>query len=54
MAPAATKLLAISLISAQWRARWALRSPVVENALNEFKELKAICNSLMGLSRYLG
>src|SRR5262252_5947236 len=40
--------VALPLIYAQWQARRALRSPVVENALNEFKELKAVYNSLMG------
>jgi len=45
-------LPAFLLVYAQWLAHWSLQSPVVEYALNEFKELNAICNSLMGLSRY--
>jgi len=46
-------LLAFLLICAQWLPHWSLRSPVVQDTLNEFKELNAICNSLMGLSRHL-
>jgi len=45
--------VALLLVYAQWLAHASLRSPVVEYALNEFKELNAICNSLMGLSRDL-
>jgi hypothetical protein len=46
-------LLALALVYAEWLARLSLRSSVVQHALNEFKELNAICNLLMGLSRYL-
>jgi hypothetical protein len=46
----ATDLL---LVYAQRLAQWSFRSPVVEYALNEFKEFDAICNALMGLLGYL-
>ena len=46
-------LLALLLIYAQRLAHWSLRSPVVEYALNEFKEVNAIYNLLMGFSCYL-
>jgi hypothetical protein len=48
-----TGLLPFLLIYAQRLAHWSLRSSVVEYALNEFKELNAIYNSLMGLLCYL-